>query len=217
MALPFWHVLISRWWLWCRQQTWWGYFHQEAQNLKGCKELLEVIQSSLPAQAGSQKQVTQPFVQMFFEYLWKRWLHNLSWQPVQGLSHLHSKVIFHIQVELPMLKFLSAASHLLLSSTDKAESTGWDNNSLKANSSEIKPHGNSSDINNKSIQKRRSCSHLCLPLSEPCLRGAGRDGWQWQRDRVCSVCSSTTAGNCPEGEREQTVALPVCTHPFLSP
>lgn len=32
-----------------------------------------------------------------------------------------------------------------------------------------------------------AASYLCLPLSEPCLRGMGRDRWQQQRDRVRSV------------------------------
>lgn len=36
-------------------------------------------------------------------------------------------------------------------------------------------------------RREGAVSHLCWPLSEPCLRGTGRYRWQWQRDRVCSI------------------------------
>lgn len=45
-----------------------------------------------------------------FEYLHGRRLHDLSWQPVPVLGHLHSEAFPHVQVEPPVHQVLPTAS-----------------------------------------------------------------------------------------------------------
>jgi len=63
----------------------------------------------LPKQ-GHVEQVAQDLVQVGFEYLQRRRLHNPSGQPVPVLCHPQTKeVLPHVQMELPMLHFEPAA------------------------------------------------------------------------------------------------------------
>ena len=56
----------------------------------------------------SLQKITQGDVQVGFEYLQRRRLHHLTEQLIQVLCHPHSKkVVSHVQMELPMLLFVT--------------------------------------------------------------------------------------------------------------
>ena len=62
----------------------------------------------LPKQ-GHLQQAAQGLVQVGFEYLQRRRIHNLPGQPVPGLCHPQSEVLPHVQLELPMVQFVPTA------------------------------------------------------------------------------------------------------------
>jgi len=63
-----------------------------------------------PAKQGHLQQAAQDHIQMGFEYLRRRRLHNPSGQAVPGLRHPQSEeVLPHVQMELPMLQFVPVA------------------------------------------------------------------------------------------------------------
>jgi len=63
----------------------------------------------LPKQ-GHPEQAAQDLVQVGFEYLQRRRLHNLSGQPVPGLCHpQREEVLPRVQLELPLLQFVPVA------------------------------------------------------------------------------------------------------------
>jgi len=56
------------------------------------------------------EQTAQDLVQVGFEYLQRRRIHNLSGEPVPVLHHPQSEeVLPHVQMELPMLQFVPIA------------------------------------------------------------------------------------------------------------
>ena len=64
-----------------------------------------------PAEQDHLEHITQDGIQVGFEYLQKRRLHNLSGQPVPVLCHPHNKEVpSHIQLEPPVLQFAPTAS-----------------------------------------------------------------------------------------------------------
>jgi len=64
----------------------------------------------LPKQ-GHLEQVAQDFVQVDFEYLQRRSLHNVPGQPVPVLCHSQDKeVLLCVQLELPVLQFVPIAT-----------------------------------------------------------------------------------------------------------
>ena len=78
----------------------------ESQGLEGTS-VDHLLQPPLPRQ-GHLKQVAQDHVQVGFEYLQRRRLHNLSGQPVPVLHHpQRDEVLLHVQMELPMFHFVS--------------------------------------------------------------------------------------------------------------
>jgi len=62
----------------------------------------------LPKQ-GHLHQIAQDLVQMGLQYLQRRKIHNPSGQPVPVLHHPQSKVLPHVQTELPVLQFVPIA------------------------------------------------------------------------------------------------------------
>lgn len=66
--------------------------------------------TSLPKQGPPDHHI-QNCVQVAFECLQRRRFHNFPEQPVPALSQLHSKVLPHVWVELPMFQFLPLVSH----------------------------------------------------------------------------------------------------------
>jgi len=63
----------------------------------------------LPKQ-GRLQQAAQDCIQVGLKYLQRRRLHNLPGQPVPVLRHPQSdEVLPHLQMELPMLQFVSVA------------------------------------------------------------------------------------------------------------
>ena len=65
--------------------------------------------SLLPKQ-GHPEQAAQDCIQVGFEYLQRKTLHNPSWQPVPGLHHpQREEVLPHVQTELPVLQFVPVA------------------------------------------------------------------------------------------------------------
>jgi len=57
------------------------------------------------------QQAAQDLVQVGFEYLQRRRIHILPGQPVTVLHHPQSEeVLPHVQIELPMLLFVSVAA-----------------------------------------------------------------------------------------------------------
>jgi len=62
----------------------------------------------LPKQ-GHPEQAAQDLVQVGFEYLQRRRLHNLHGQPVPWLPQ-SEEVLPHVQTELPLLQFVPVAS-----------------------------------------------------------------------------------------------------------
>ena len=59
---------------------------------------------------GHLQQAAQDLVQMGLEYLQRRRLHSLPGQPVPALRHpQREEVLPHVQMELPVLKFVPVA------------------------------------------------------------------------------------------------------------
>ena len=59
---------------------------------------------------GHLQQAAQDLVQAGLEYLQRRRLHSLPWRPVPGLRHpQREEVLLHVQLELPMLQFVTIA------------------------------------------------------------------------------------------------------------
>ena len=67
-----------------------------------------LVQTPLPKQ-GHLQQAAQDLVQVGFEYLQRRRLHNPCGQPVPVLRHPQREEVLHVQKELPLLQFVPVA------------------------------------------------------------------------------------------------------------
>ena len=82
----------------------------ESQNGRGWKGPLWVTQLNPLPKQGHPEQAAQHRVQAGLEYLQRRRLHNLPGQPGPGLRHpQREEVLPHLQLELPLLQFVSVA------------------------------------------------------------------------------------------------------------
>jgi len=74
------------------------------------KDLCGSSSPTLLPKQGLLQQAAQNLVQAGLEYLQRRRLHHLPWQPVLGLRHpQREEVLPHVQTELPFHQFVPIA------------------------------------------------------------------------------------------------------------